>query len=222
MDDGIDFARIASLRGTGFYIADFITEDEEEFLIQKITSVPRPRWTYLSHRRLQTWPSALTKYNILFESPLPPGLISPIIQPRFDKLGIFVDSSHDAPNHVLINEYTPGQGIMPHEDGSAYYPLVATVSLGAPIVLDLYTKRKSQGQEGQDEEKKNGGRNFVFCRRDVVCWLLQANFIRTFCTGLRSRRERKGWGQSRCVIGTCWERNIGMRVGGSTGRRGLA
>lgn len=29
---------------------------------------------------------------------------------------------------------------MPHEDGSAYYPLVATVSLGAPIVLDLYEK----------------------------------------------------------------------------------
>lgn len=29
---------------------------------------------------------------------------------------------------------------MPHEDGAAYYPLVATVSLGAPIVLDLYPK----------------------------------------------------------------------------------
>lgn len=31
---------------------------------------------------------------------------------------------------------------MPHEDGPAYYPLVATVSLGAPIVLDLYEKEK--------------------------------------------------------------------------------
>lgn len=29
---------------------------------------------------------------------------------------------------------------MPHEDGAAYYPLVATVSLGAPIVLDVYEK----------------------------------------------------------------------------------
>ena len=29
---------------------------------------------------------------------------------------------------------------MPHEDGAAYHPLVATVSLGAPIVLDLYKK----------------------------------------------------------------------------------
>lgn len=29
---------------------------------------------------------------------------------------------------------------MPHEDGDAYHPVVATVSLGAPIVLDLYEK----------------------------------------------------------------------------------
>lgn len=29
---------------------------------------------------------------------------------------------------------------MPHEDGDAYYPIVATVSLGAPVVFDLYQK----------------------------------------------------------------------------------
>lgn len=37
---------------------------------------------------------------------------------------------------------------MPHEDGAAYYPLVATVSLGAPIVLDMYPKRDESGGEG--------------------------------------------------------------------------
>lgn len=30
---------------------------------------------------------------------------------------------------------------MPHEDGPAYYPLVATVSLAGSIVLDLYEKK---------------------------------------------------------------------------------
>jgi alkylated DNA repair protein alkB family protein 6 len=39
---------------------------------------------------------------------------------------------------------------MPHEDGAAYYPLVATVSLGAPIVLDLYHKPT------QDDREENG------------------------------------------------------------------
>jgi alkylated DNA repair protein alkB family protein 6 len=51
---------------------------------------------------------------------------------------IFSESPHGSPNHVLINEYLPGQGIMPHKDGSAYYPVVCTVSLGAALCLDIY------------------------------------------------------------------------------------
>lgn len=39
-----------------------------------------------------------------------------------------------------MNEYLPGQGILPHEDGNAYYPVVVTVSLGAAVVLDVYAK----------------------------------------------------------------------------------
>lgn len=113
--------------------------------------MPLPRWTQLSHRRLQTWPSTLTKTNTLLAAPLPAWLHEPIVSPRLEGLGCFAGSPHQGPNHVLINEYQPGQGIMPHEDGSAYYPLVATVSLGAPIVLDLYEKTDSGG--GDEEEK---------------------------------------------------------------------
>jgi len=51
---------------------------------------------------------------------------------------IFSHSPHFAPNHVLINEYLPGQGIMPHKDGAAYYPVVCTVSLGSSLCLDIY------------------------------------------------------------------------------------
>lgn len=42
---------------------------------------------------------------------------------------------------------------MPHEDGAAYYPLVATVSLGAPIVLDLYEKH-SVHQRARNETEE--------------------------------------------------------------------
>jgi alkylated DNA repair protein alkB family protein 6 len=55
---------------------------------------------------------------------------------------------------VLINEYNPGEGIMPHEDGAAYAHVVATVSLGAPIVLDIYEKRGEDG-DGQSAEIKH-------------------------------------------------------------------
>ncbi len=63
---------------------------------------------------------------------------------------LFEQSPHKAPNHCLINEYLPGQGISPYEDGGAYAPIVATVSLGAPIVLDVY--RKPEAGEGLSEE----------------------------------------------------------------------
>ncbi|EQL27855.1 alkylated DNA repair protein alkB like 6 [Blastomyces dermatitidis ATCC 26199] len=113
----------------------------------KIISVPIPRWTHLSRRRLQTWPCALSRSNTLLASALPQWLISPIFS-RFTELGIFRDSPHKAANHVLINEYQPGQGIMPHEDGAAYYPVVATVSLGAPIVLEMSEKTAKREHKG--------------------------------------------------------------------------
>ncbi|KAL2822531.1 hypothetical protein BJX63DRAFT_427096 [Aspergillus granulosus] len=141
----LEDAHITRLPGhDAFYIADFITRDEEERLLQKITTAPLPTWKQLSHRRLQTHPSPLTNNNTLLASPLPSWLVSPIITPHFDRLALFAESPHQGPNHVLVNEYTPGQGIMPHEDGAAYYPLVATVSLGGDIVLDLYEKRKDE------------------------------------------------------------------------------
>lgn len=42
---------------------------------------------------------------------------------------------------------------MPHEDGTAYHPLVATVSLGAPIVLDLYRKQDRQGDVKEEQQQ---------------------------------------------------------------------
>ncbi len=41
--------------------------------------------------------------------------------------GLF--SEQERPDHVLINEYEPGQGILPHTDGPSYHPRVLTISL---------------------------------------------------------------------------------------------
>ena len=43
----------------------------------------------------------------------------------------------------LLTSYS-ASGILPHEDGPAYYPIVATVSLGAHTVLDIYDKSDSE------------------------------------------------------------------------------
>ncbi|KAF3024324.1 hypothetical protein E8E14_013925 [Neopestalotiopsis sp. 37M] len=144
-------ARIDSLPSAAYYIPDFISEDEERIILDKIASAPKPRWTQLTHRRLQTWPSDLVN-NKLVEAPLPAWLAEPVISrlkaiPRSPELNapdLFSDSPHQRPNHVLINEYPPGIGIMPHKDGNAYHPVVATVSLGASLCLNIH-KSKEDG-----------------------------------------------------------------------------
>ena len=123
----------------------------------QISSVPIPKWKQLSHRRLQAHPSPLSSTNTLLATTLPEWLSNPIL-PRllalpFEPLrkeNLFSHAPHLAPNHCLINEYLPGQGIHPHEDGDAYHPIVATVSLGSHIILDVKTKlRGGDGQQSR-------------------------------------------------------------------------
>ncbi|KAL3425991.1 Alpha-ketoglutarate-dependent dioxygenase alkB-like protein 6 [Phlyctema vagabunda] len=151
---------IKSLPASAYYIADFISEDEEAVILNKIAATPKPKWKYLLKRRLQTWPSDLTAKNALLESQLPPWLTDPIVarilsypKSTAREDNIFTNSPHQAPNHVLVNEYVPGQGISPHKDGSAYHPVVCTVSLGASLCLDLYGTKEDGTIEDQPRWK---------------------------------------------------------------------
>ncbi|KAI9375735.1 hypothetical protein BJX61DRAFT_539606 [Aspergillus egyptiacus] len=173
-----------------FYIADFITEAEEAYLLQKITTAPLPRWKTLTHRRLQTYPSPLTPTNALLASPLPPWLVNPIITPRFDDLNLFVDSPHKHPNHVLVNEYRPGQGIMPHEDGGAYHPLVATVSLGGAIVLDLYDK--GNNENGDTRQGRDRGPKYRVLQERRSLLVTRGRVYRDYLHGIAERGTDEG------------------------------
>ena len=139
--------RIPDLPPAGYYIPNFITAAEEQRLIAEINRLPKAKWTVLSHRRLLSLPSMLIgdAKDTLIAAPLPKVLEAPILD-RFRSYGVFADSPHHAPNQCLVNEYEPGQGIMPHEDGPAYYPLTATVSLKGHTVLDIY-KKTGQGEK---------------------------------------------------------------------------
>jgi len=86
--------------------------------------------------------------NALIDSqPLPDWLEQPVVSrllsiPLTANGGsIFASSPHSRPNHVLINEYPPKSGIMPHKDGSAYFPVVCTVSLGSSMCLNIYRSK---------------------------------------------------------------------------------
>lgn len=77
-------------------------------------------------------------------------LLPPPLQEIADQLvekGIFPFDS--PPNHVLLNEYQPGQGIMPHTDGPAYVSCTATLSLCSSIVMEFTPRRQQQRPLGE-------------------------------------------------------------------------
>lgn len=122
-----------------YYIPNFVTEDEEIFLLRKIQETPQLKWKQLSNRRLQTWGGDLTAKNVLIVQPFPTFMCNyPDLISRIASTGAFDVSPHQRPNHVILNEYYPGQGIMPHQDGPAYHPVVATLSLGSHTVMHYY------------------------------------------------------------------------------------
>ncbi|EXJ73012.1 uncharacterized protein A1O5_04161 [Cladophialophora psammophila CBS 110553] len=130
-----------------YYVPSFITPSEEEHILNAIHKLPESRWTVLSHRRLLSLPSTLTgsARDTLLAAPMPAFLDA--IVTRLQQGQYFETSTHKAPNHVLINEYKPGEGIMPHEDGPAYDPITATVSLGSHTVLEVYKKNEGGERE---------------------------------------------------------------------------
>ncbi|OZJ04100.1 hypothetical protein BZG36_02856 [Bifiguratus adelaidae] len=129
-----------------YLVPDFITPEQEADLLHHVYA--ESQWVHLKHRRqlrkettlhkltntfgrLSNWGGTPSKTGTMVTRPLPPFLVDLI--PRMQALGLFLDAP---PNHVLVNEYTM-HGIMPHQDGPIYHPLVATVSLGAPTLLEF-------------------------------------------------------------------------------------
>ncbi|KAG5844068.1 alpha-ketoglutarate-dependent dioxygenase alkB homolog 6 [Anguilla anguilla] len=132
-----------------YYFPDYITEAEEAYLLQQVYKAPKTKWTQLKGRRLQNWGGLPHPKGMLAEK-LPEWLQK--YAERISALDIFAGKTA---NHVLVNEYNPGQGIMPHEDGPLYYPTVSTISLGSHTVLDFYHPINSaQTDVPQTEESR--------------------------------------------------------------------
>ncbi|XP_018012674.1 alpha-ketoglutarate-dependent dioxygenase alkB homolog 6-like, partial [Hyalella azteca] len=90
-----------------YYLSNFLTQDEESKLWQGVYAAPKPKWTVLSHRRLQNWGGKPHEKGMVPEHM--PQWLQELVTTRVSGLGIF--GGMDA-NHVLVNEYCPGQGIM--------------------------------------------------------------------------------------------------------------
>jgi alkylated DNA repair protein alkB homolog 6 len=119
-----------------YYVPDYITADEEAALLRDLSSLKKP-WEVLSGRRLLNLGGIVHPRGGLIQEPLP-RFIEPLatrVQHEFALYG--AGSAGDRANHVLLNEYQPGQGILPHTDGPLYHPVVAIVSLQSPALMQF-------------------------------------------------------------------------------------
>ena len=107
-------------------LPQFVDAEEEAALVAAATR-PGARWTPLSGRRVQQLGGLVHEKAGLLPAPLP-SFLRPLLCRLQPLLGFEA-------NHVLANAYAPGEGILPHQDGPLYTPVVGIVSLGAHTVF---------------------------------------------------------------------------------------
>nr|XP_055055676.1 alpha-ketoglutarate-dependent dioxygenase alkB homolog 6 isoform X1 [Misgurnus anguillicaudatus]XP_055055677.1 alpha-ketoglutarate-dependent dioxygenase alkB homolog 6 isoform X1 [Misgurnus anguillicaudatus] len=166
---------------TVYYIPNFITEGEEESLLQQVYRAPKPKWTQLSGRRLQNWGGLPNPKGMLAEK-LPDWLLT--YTEKISMLGAF---SGKTANHVLINEYKPGEGIMAHEDGPLYHPTVTTITLGSHTLLDFYRPVCQNQSEIPQTEESRYMLSLLVQRRSLL--ILQDDMYKHYLHGIRGVYE---------------------------------
>uniref|UniRef100_A0A8B9H176 RNA-binding protein Nova-1-like n=1 Tax=Astyanax mexicanus TaxID=7994 RepID=A0A8B9H176_ASTMX len=169
--------RVKQAPPTVYYVPDFITEAEEEYLLQQVYRAPKPKWTQLSGRRLQNWGGLPHPKGMLAEK-LPDWLLT--YSQKISALGAFAGK---AANHVLVNEYKPEEGIMPHEDGPLYHPTVTTISLGSHTLLDFYTP-VNQTQDGVPQTEESRYMLSLLVRRRSLL-ILQGEMYERYLHGIQ-------------------------------------
>ncbi|PWN21125.1 hypothetical protein BCV69DRAFT_287367 [Microstroma glucosiphilum] len=191
--------------GGFFYIPDFISCDEERYLLEKIEQCPKPKWKVLQNRRLQSWGGQVSSRNVLIPEAMPDWLVHyPPLVHRLAATGCFAKSLHQRPNHCLINEYLPGQGIMPHQDGGAYHATVATISLASHTVLDIY--RWADDGEAVDSQHTTRAREcdpaFSILQEPRSLLLTTGDAYRMYLHGIAERTREETSHLSRVVNGS--------------------
>ena len=132
-----------ALQGSVHVFPDFVTSEEESFILDRLNNPALGNWKSVRNRRLQCFGG----------DPVPGAERTPLPE-WLQRLARFVENSKLIDygiDHVLVNEYKPGQGILAHTDGPSYHPRVACLSLGdARCTMRFQTKLRTE-----DIGKKN-------------------------------------------------------------------
>jgi alkylated DNA repair protein alkB family protein 6 len=116
------------------HVAEWCTASEEEDMIACIDRAPASQWTQLRGRKLQSLGGVpRPPPEMMSREPLPAWVQS--VCDELVRAGLF--PANAPPNHVLLNSYTPGQGIDAHKDGPLYAPRVVILSLGSHCAFEF-------------------------------------------------------------------------------------
>jgi hypothetical protein len=153
-----------------FYLPEYVSRELEEEVIEIAHTMPAKQWVTLRGRRLQCFGGKPTEDVASFKPQVLPPWVKQLCQ-SLTLAGVF--GMEETPNHVLLNEYQPGQGIMAHTDGPFFRPRVAILSLGGPAIF-RFKRRLATGEiEGgkEDEQQRPLLPNCVPPRLSCVCVL---------------------------------------------------
>lgn len=140
------------------YARSFLSTAQQASLMDKILT--SKTWVQLKNRKLQQWGG----------TPEEKGMISSKLPEWLDSISqrlVETKCVPERPNHVLVNSYSPGEGIMPHEDGPLvsrrefafeshgrqYKPHFVIISLGSSLLLEFYAKNSDDKPLSLDERK---------------------------------------------------------------------
>ncbi|KAG7546798.1 Alpha-ketoglutarate-dependent dioxygenase AlkB-like [Arabidopsis suecica] len=159
---------------TVFYIPGFITEEEQTQLLNHIYGASGSKWKTLKNRRLQNWGGMVHEKGLVPQEL--PSWLTKITAKIHESSGLFPSSI----NHVLINEYHPDQGIMAHQDGPAYFPVVAILSLGSPVVMDFSPHLRLRSGDGYISKDQSPGAESCVPERDSFSVLMMPRSLLIF------------------------------------------
>ena len=110
---------------------DWCTPAEEAHFLGRVyrpSGAVGDPWALVSGRRVQAHGGEVHEKGMIAR-PLPDWL-GKLLKSVRETCGDDAFPANVQLNHALVNEYEPGGGIMPHQDGPLYFPAVAIASLG--------------------------------------------------------------------------------------------
>lgn len=144
------------------FIEDFLTEDEEQVLLEGLCIESNPTWMLALNRRVQHYGFSFNYRTLLLDytAETPPFPSDVTCNGFLEKLqcvsgGVsssFGDSDHPI-NQITVNEYLPGQGIASHTDATTCFgPVICILSLASEIAMTFIDRSATTTLNSTNDE----------------------------------------------------------------------